>query len=126
MGGSDDMNRGSYWILVGLGYVVVAVAVIGGMMTVRDRAIANMSTPEAEAQWQSYRERLAAENEKGGPVQHAVPASSEPPLLILMRDHFLGRLLGLLVPATALYAVVIWMALGVRRSSWQPEIQEPQ
>src|SRR5690242_6212837 len=102
MNGNDEKHRSATWLAIAAGYIAVAAGVIGGMSAVRDRAIANMSTPEAEAQWQAYREKLASDNEKGGPVQHTIPSSNEPPLLILMRDHFVPTVLGLLIPATAL------------------------
>jgi hypothetical protein len=122
----NDMARGTLtWLLIASGYIVVAAGVIGGMIAVRNRAIANMSTPEAEAEWHAYREKLASENNEGGPVQHVIPSSNEPPLLILMRDHFVPTLLALLIPATALYGVVVWMAWGVRRNSWQPDTEKP-
>ena len=70
-----------------VGYVLVVFFVIFLLNDYRARAISNYNTPEARQNWQKWREAAQASGRHGG-VERSQPKSSEPPSLVLMRDHF--------------------------------------
>jgi hypothetical protein len=107
-------------IVVGLlivGYILFATAIVGGMIVARQIMVPELSTSQSQADWNAWRTEAAHENGTHGPVQRAVPKSPEPPLLVLLRDYFAACVIGLLIPASALYAVIAWMICGVIRQA---------
>lgn len=107
------------FVVVGLivGYFVYAAIVVYGMFAARRNLVPELSTMKSQADWESWRAEAAQQDGTHGPVQRAVPKSPEPPMLVLLRDYFLACLLGVLVPLSALYAVLAWMGCGVARQS---------
>jgi hypothetical protein len=103
--------------LLVIGYFVFAAALIVGMFQVRESMVPELSTPQSQADWESWRAEAAQQDGKHGPVQRVVPKSPEPPLLVLLRDYFPACVVGLLLPLTALYAVIAWMICGVLRQA---------
>src|SRR5262245_8605742 len=102
------------WVAV---YLLLMAALVGGLFAVRSNVLSEMSSPAAEAQWQRWKAEAAKEDGTHGPVQRSVPKSNEPPLLLLMRDYFAACIAGLLLPITALYWFIAWLARGVTRQS---------
>ncbi|HTQ38247.1 MAG TPA: hypothetical protein VMJ32_04430 [Pirellulales bacterium] len=103
--------------LVTIGYFVFAAAVLVGMFLVRESMVPELSTSQSQLDWNQWRAEAAQQDGSHGPVQRAVPKSPEAPLLVLLRDYFPACVVGLLVPLSALYAVIAWMACGVLRQS---------
>jgi hypothetical protein len=101
--------------LLTIGYFVFAAALVVGMFSVREGLVPELSTPQSQADWNQWRTEAAQQDGTHGPVQRVVPKSPEPPLLVLLRDYFPACVVGLLVPLSALYAVIAWMACGVLR-----------
>ncbi len=102
------------------GYLLFAALLVAGMYLVRQTMIPELSTPQSQADWTAWRAEAAQQDGTHGPVHRTVPKSTEPPLLILMRDYFPACVLGLLVPLSALYAVIAWLACGIARQSKNP------
>jgi hypothetical protein len=108
----------SLWLV---GYLALAGFVVWEMRQWRESIVLDLSTPKAQADWNQWRAEAAKDDGKHSPVQRAVPKSSEPPTLILMRDYFPACLIGLLIPLSALYAFIAWLVCGVLRPA-TPEI----
>ena len=100
-----------------IGYFVFAAAILLAMFTVRENVVPELSTAQEQADWNQWRAEAAQQDGTHGPVQRVAPRSPEPPLLLLMRDYFPACVVGLLVPLSALYAVIAWMISGVIRQS---------
>ena len=98
----------SLWLAA---YVAIMVGIIVGLFVVRSRTLASLSTPEARANWQAWRE-AAAKQSAEGPVRRRVAKSTEPPALILMRDHFPVMLAGSLFFGSVLFTLIGWAARG--------------
>ena len=92
-------------------YVAIMVGIIVSLFVVRSRALTSLSTPEARADWQAWRD-AAAKQSAEGPVRRRVSKSTEPPALILMRDHFPVMLTGSLFFGTALFSLIGWAGRG--------------
>lgn len=83
----------SIWIWLAT-YIAILVAIAAVTVHLRERIISD--GPEAakdQQSWEAWREAAAKEDGSHGPVQRAVPPSDEPPMRVLMRDHF-GTILG--------------------------------
>lgn len=102
-------RRGLYLLLAGWGAIIVAI--VGGMLLVRDRTITVMDTPEAQAEWDAWRASEVNQREDL-PVKRRPPKSAEPPALVLMRDHFPVLLGAAVVFGSLLYGALAFAVRG--------------
>jgi hypothetical protein len=82
--------RPSVTLVVGL--LLLAAAMAGppwAFLEWRERRLAALSTPQAQADWDAFRERMRRESGRDGPVQRKVPKSPE--RLLEAGHHGLGR-----------------------------------
>lgn len=103
-----------------LGYVAVAVVAAVWLNSARTSAIENLSGEAAIGQWQQFNQEMAEEQRRGSPVTRKLSPSDEPPSLVLLRDHFGGILISLLVILAFLYAFVAFLIEGIVRSKSTP------
>ena len=92
-----------------LGYVAVIAAICLGLAALRSRVLQVMGTAEEARRWQEWREDAEEAGEIGGVARRA-PKSSEPPALVLMRDHIWVIAVAALVFGTVFYVLVIMLA----------------
>lgn len=102
-------RRRAHGIWLGL-YAITILAVIGLVLQVRKTTLREMATPEAQAQWQEWRD--AEPNQAGGPVRRRPPSTVEPPALVLMRDHFTVVICGSVLFSSLLFAAIMMAARG--------------
>lgn len=116
------MLRSGWPWLTAAAYLVVILAVVQGLFQARRWAVDVLGTPEAQRQWQKWRvaEQRRAE-EAGAPVRRRPPASAEPPLLVVLRDGFVGVVVGSVVIVSVLFAFLAFIVLGLRRQERRPE-----
>ncbi len=96
------------WLAI---YAITILVVIGVVLQVRKTTLREMATPEAQAQWQEWRE--SEPNQTGGPVRRRPPSTVEPPALVLMRDHFTVVICGSVLFSSLLFAAIMMAARGV-------------
>jgi hypothetical protein len=91
------------------------MAVVWWLLSVaRQRVIADLSRPEAQADWQQWKEdETARHNDPNAPVRRRPPKSDEPPALVLMRDNFAAILGVCLVVATICFGFAMLVLRGV-------------
>ncbi|REK17253.1 MAG: hypothetical protein DWQ37_07230 [Planctomycetota bacterium] len=92
-------------------YVAVMAAVVFSLIQFRRVALETMGTPEAQAEWQEWRDSEPNQSDDL-PVQRRAPKSPEPPLLVLMRDHFAVVMTGAILFSSLLYAALAIAAWG--------------
>jgi hypothetical protein len=98
--------------LISLGLYLAWVALlVGGLFWGRHVALREYATPDAQAEWQEFREDMKRISQEG-PVKRRPPASDEPPALLLMRDHFGVCLGATLVFGSLLYGMIWGAARG--------------
>lgn len=98
------------------GYLALLAIGIGLLLYARQATIAALDTPEARAQWQEWKTKETARQARGeGPVRRRAPKSDEPPGLVIMRDSFVGVVLGSVAVGTFLYGFLAWIAVEVAR-----------
>jgi hypothetical protein len=100
---------------LGLLYLVLMVVVIGSLRYGRQWSIRTLDTVQARSQWQAYRQGIARQEKAGAPVQRQTPRSTEPPALVLLRDHFGSCLALSLLLVTSGYAAFSFFLVGVLR-----------
>jgi hypothetical protein len=105
----------SIWLWLAM-YVAILISIGAYTVHLRDRIL----TDDAEAakdqrSWQQWREEAAKQDGSKGPVQRAVPPSTEPPMVVLMRDHF-ATILG---ASIVFPAIILGFLIIVLRGAWQ-------
>jgi Ca2+/Na+ antiporter len=98
------------------GWIVTLAIIVGGMLLVRDRTLAAMSTPEAQAEWDAWRESEVNMRDDL-PVKRRPPKSVEPPALVLMRDHFPVLMSAAVVFGSLLYGALAFALRGSMQTS---------
>jgi hypothetical protein len=106
------MTRARYRTVAAIVYLVVISGLAWGLIAARKWAARNYSDDAAQQQWQLFRNDVARQTERSGPVTRRVPRSTEPPALVLMRDHFAACSVIALVLTTALYATLAFLVGG--------------
>jgi hypothetical protein len=112
------------WLPWLIAYCVVLAAIIFAMFRIRALSIERLATPEAQADWQAWRDDVQRQQDRPGPVQRRVPRSSEPPALVMLRDHFGVSLCGAVLFSTMLYWVIAWFVMGMMKSAEQPPVRK--
>ncbi len=100
-------------IVIGVLYVVLLCMLVATLVVARQRSLKSESSITSQEDWQQWRAEAQRQQEGNGPVIRRVPGSSEPPSLILLRDHFATSLAILLVLSSALYFTIALMVHGV-------------
>lgn len=111
--------------------LIVAVVLASWLATVvmppvclyawRERRLAEISTPEAQRQWDAFRDDVRRQDRTPGPVKRKVPRSVEPPELVWLRDYALLAATAWVVLAGVLGGMLGAMVVGVARSAAQQQ-----
>lgn len=71
-----------------IGYLLVIAAILVALKTARDSVRAEFGSVESRAAWDTWRRTAEKQAEAPQSVRRSIPRSSEPPTLVLLRDHF--------------------------------------
>jgi len=93
-------------------YIVTLALVIAGTNYLRSIALATYGTPQAQTEWDDWREDAKKLAEQPYPVKRRVPKSVEPPALVLMRDYYGICLAIAVVLSSVLFATFMILARG--------------
>jgi hypothetical protein len=104
-------NRKANWLWLAA-YLACVAAVVLLMREARRSTLEALSTPQAKAEWQAWRESEPNTTDQG-PVKRRAPSSSEPPALVLLRDHYGVMLAGAVLFGSLLFAAVMVAVRGV-------------
>ena len=97
------------WLLA---YLAVIASVVGGVSYMRGVAMAVYGTPQAQTEWDAWREDAKKLAQRPYPVKRRVPKSEEPPALVLMRDYFGVCLSVAVVLSSVLFGTFMLMVRG--------------
>lgn len=94
------------WVLALLILILGEVALVSWLRDSRQTWIDNNSTPAVQASWEEWRADAAKQDGTAGagPVKRKVPKSSEPPFVVLLRDHF-----GVVQTAAVVFSAVMYL-----------------
>lgn len=109
------------WLMA---YAIVMAVLVSALVITRNRVVARLSQPEAQRQWQAWRDEAQRRNEIQGPTSRPVVVSEEPPALVLLRDRFPAIVATSVLIGSFLFAFLMFLARGVAR---QPaaRVQDP-
>jgi hypothetical protein len=109
------MNRGL--LLLCCGYGLLVAAVVFGVNTARQRVLAELATADEQASWNEWRAETQRLSREGGPMKRRPAKAAEPPLLILLRDHYGAALGSALITLTLFYWLMAFLLRGAMNSS---------
>jgi len=100
-----------------LGYFAALAAALYGMTEARRWAMAELNTPEARARQRAWQEAVAKQNEDPNtPVKRRPVKANEPPMLLLLRDHFGAACATNLIAVTIFYWFLTFIIRGIFRA----------
>lgn len=112
-------------IVIGVLYVAFLCVLVTLLLIARQRALSTDSSVASQENWQDWRAEAKRQQEGTGPVSRRVPKSSEPPSLVLLRDHFATSLAIVLTLSSALFFTIAIMVRGVFVGpSFQPDLSD--
>lgn len=100
------------WVFIAILYAAMVVAVILAMRYTRDKVAPGLATNQGQADWQAWREETAKQAHGAGPVARREQKTTEPPLVILMRDHYATCVAGAVVFSSVLFGVLVIVIRG--------------
>ncbi len=121
------MSRPANNLLWLIAYLATMAALFVGLVFVRGRVVATLSSPESLADWQRWKDETQRESGTThvGPVQRKPVKSDEPPALILMRDYFAAILAVALLIGSFLFGFLMIVARGVWAGGRMPAQANP-
>lgn len=105
-----------------LGLVTLATVMAGPpwlFMRWREQRLAVLDRPEAQADWDAFRDRMRQESGQAGPVQRKVPKSVEPPERVWLRDYWRLAITAWVLFVGLLAAFLAVLVRGAARSAAQ-------
>jgi hypothetical protein len=112
-------------IVIGVLYVAFLFVLVTLLLIARQRALSTDGSIASQEHWQDWRAEAQRQQEGTGPVSRRVPKSSEPPSLVLLRDHFATSLAIVLTLSSALFFTIAIMVRGVFVGpSFQPDLSD--
>ena len=98
-------------------YALVMVALAATLVYARRQVVAQLSSPQALADWQAWKAETERQAKQPGASARRPVRSDEPPALVLLRDHFAPIMALSLTVATFLFGFTMLVVRGVRSSS---------
>jgi len=112
-------------IVIGVLYVAFLCVLVTLLLIARQRALSTDGSIASQEHWQDWRAEAQRQQGGTGPVSRRVPKSSEPPSLVLLRDHFATSLAIVLTLSSALFFTIAIMVRGVFVGpSFQPDLSD--
>ena len=103
-------------------YVVMLGGVVGGLFYVRNWSRTTFDNPNAQEEWETWRQAVQDQKATNGSVSRRVPKSPAPPSLVLLNDYFTVCLIISVVLSSVLFATFAFVINGVLTNPGQ--IQE--
>ena len=112
-------------VVIGVLYAAFLGAMVSLLLVARQHVLTTDSSVAARENWQDWLAEAKRQHNGTGPVSRRVPKSSEPPSLVLLRDHFVTSLATLVALSSALFFTMAMMVRGVFAGpSFQPDLAQ--
>lgn len=102
----------AFWAISGVLYLLLVGLIIYGFHAARENATFPSADAESQNAWEDWRETVTRDQKGESPVERSIPRSTEPPTLVLLRDHFWTSLAGALCMTSALYWTIAFFIRG--------------
>jgi len=122
MASGDNPRRRTPWarplsaVIIACWLAAVAVPPVA-LVAWRDRRLAEVASPEAQAEWDAFRADMRRQSGREGPVQRKVPKSPEPPELVWLRDYLVLAIAAWITLVGVLGGFLAAIALGLARAA---------
>ena len=100
------------WAVLLLIYVVVLAVGVAGLVRARQWALKSLATEASQEDWRVWQDVTRRHEAGEGPVYRRAAKASEPPGLILLRDHFGVCLTAWLLLGSGVILPSGWMLAG--------------
>jgi hypothetical protein len=92
----------------------------------REQRLAEVAGPEAQADWDAFRDEMRRQSGRDGPVQHKVPKSAEPPERVWLRDYVHLAVIAWVALVGVLGGFIAALAVGMARARSAGPINGPE
>lgn len=99
-------------IFLWLGYALLLAAAVTAVGYARRRVEESLATPEAQAKWEEWRARTRELSKSNDPMKRRPAKAPEPPMLILLRDHYAAAVGSSVVGVTLFYWLFVFLIRG--------------
>jgi hypothetical protein len=110
------MQTRRHFLVAWLGYFAALAAALYGMTEARRWAMAELDTPEARERQRVWQDEALRQSQGSGPVRRRPVKANEPPMLILLRDHFGAAAATNLIAVTIFYWFFTFIIRGMLRA----------
>ncbi|HEV7221818.1 MAG TPA: hypothetical protein VGN42_03900 [Pirellulales bacterium] len=117
MTGAAGSRSGLDLVLWLIAYVGLLAIVSTSLVYVRRQKVAELSSPQALADWQAWKAETERQAGLPGLPSRRPVHSDEPPTLILLRDHFGVVLTMSLTVASCLFGFLMFVIRGAQRQA---------
>lgn len=107
-------------ILLAAGWITGLVVPPVLLLQARSAWLEKLEAPEAQAQWDEFREAMKRQSGREGPVQRKVPKSVEPPLKVWLRDYVWLAIAAWVILGGVLGFVAVMLGRGVLLAEDEP------
>ena len=94
-------------------YLILIAGMSGGLLLARSQVLGRLDDDVSQEAWEQWRQAAERQSAERGPVTRRPPAATEPPTVLLLRDHFGACLTLTLLISTVLFATLAFMIRGV-------------
>jgi hypothetical protein len=94
-------------------YLAGVAGIVVGLSHARAWAIEHLSTPEEQANWQKWKADASRQDGATSPVARRPPKSDEPPMLVLLRDHYPVIMVASLTFYSFLFGFAVFIGRGL-------------
>ena len=97
-------------------YVALMATIGGGLYWVRTGFTQLYQGAQAQEDWDAWRQEAIRQRDGGGPVKRRKPKSDQPPILVLMDEHFAVCVTASVVLGSALFLTTMFFLRGTWRA----------
>ena len=116
----------TFAVASGIGYLLVVVAILVALKSAKDSVRTEFDSVESRAAWDTWRRTAEKQAETPQSVRRSIPRSSEPPTLVLLRDHFGVCVAASVTISSALYwATALFLRGALTGPKFQLEREPP-
>jgi hypothetical protein len=105
-------------------YIAMVTLLVLSLERTRRYALQDFATTAAQEQWSEWRDDVQKQSKKVGPVSRRTPKSTQPPTLVLLRDHYPVVLGGALLMSSLLFFVLVFFCRAIFSSPRSPTFLE--
>ena len=103
-------------------YGIFLAIAVGSLFWVRSNVAQQFQDAQSQSDWDLWRQEAARQSQGKGPVQRRVPQSTQPPIVVLMGQHFAVCVAAVATLGSALFGTLMFLIRG----AWADKTPAPQ